>query len=509
MRHFAIKNFRGIEGHRDPTELGRGGLSIAEGFVCTPTGSLRSGPTWVTDHTLTPSVGNGSKFFKITGLGFKMFAQVVSYGGDYFARMISTASNESNADPGDGMTSTELTTDASLDRAYATKLGRKLLFNKGGSNFLYNPSDDSLTALVADTSDRYAYEKANFPVCNSWVVGPDYRLYGAVNASAPLRLWLTVNPDISHQEKAGLESSELSYVDILYPQATRITALSVSGPNIVVHTDAGLVMLETPGEGQDPLTAMRTRQYPSPANAGACNPNCVSHDGRNYPLYFGRDKRIYKDEAARRGNYGSPTDRAAEDDAYKSDFGISAAFTWESSMAENFQEYAFSLYDQDSSLFFVWTPLVPKDNNTNGFGLYVYNALARTLSGPIRYPDLQTATLVRSHDENYIVGIDKELRVVWTSVEWLKESLGAPKNTSYTPSASDPAVVLDATPTLASTIFYPRGDTGTITAGLSLEYEADENSWVWVGLSDIPTNALLDENGDALLDELTAILTGK
>lgn len=597
MRHFKIKNFRGIEGYKDPTDLDRGALSIAEGVVATPAGSLRSGPPWIsqflvagvtienvavtnpiritaTAHGLTTgdtvevfdttgTVGatlnetpvsvtvidadnfdmdgldgtslvwsggggflrEGSNYLEIIGSGFRLVCQYVlspTASPKVVPKMISTAVTSDSANPAQtGYSVRLLGYDDDGGQSFPRAIGPKTLFNKGAGLVVYNPTTQALDPFIAAPEDVYELAREDFPLCRSWTVGPDFRLYGAVNGEFPLRVFVSEPPNKRDQEYTGIDSSKLSIVDILYPEATRITALSTAGPNIVVHTDAGVVVLETPGPGQDPVTGMRTRQFPSPANAGAPNPNCVAHDARNFPIYFGRDKRLYREEAARRGNYGEPTDRAREDEAYKSDFGISEAFTWESSIAKGFEDKSFCLYDQDSALFFIFAPLNPSVDGIIVNGFYVYNNITSALTGPLRFPKLQTATLVKSSEEQFIVGLDDSRRLVWTSIEYLKDSIGIPKSVTTTglvatpPGDAESRLTTDDTQNddLSSVLLYPCGDETDTDAGLSFIYDGAENSWILTPVNTVPDAAWKNEDGDVdqggadLLDENGDFLT--
>tara|TARA_Y100001956_G_scaffold65597_1_gene66653 strand:- start:191 stop:694 length:504 start_codon:yes stop_codon:yes gene_type:complete len=128
--------------------------------------------------------------------------------------------------------------------------------------------------------------------------------------------------------------------------ASRITALSNRGNQVVVHTDAGAYVLYAPGPDQAD-DGYRVAQAPSNVTSAAVNQSVTGGEDGTQPFYLGLDGQIYKDEASSRGS--EQTDRYSDPDqaSWKS------KGKWEIEHPEDLSK-SFAAYDPETGMYWVY-----------------------------------------------------------------------------------------------------------------------------------------------------------
>ena len=283
MKHYRIPTFTGIENHRQDTD--RGTLRLCEGAVLGAVGSVRSAPRWDNVFPMViPEVG--SHVITAQDDEFNKYA-FTSVDGIVNSTKIFTNENPVPSRLGDliGMQHTVLTVDTP---AYINDVGsRRAIVGNGvdQKKIIEGAGPLVVEDLSADIEDIYKLEVTPFPNCSMFVIGLNKCIYAAGNAENPLRVYVSEPTNTEDPLKEGIYSTQMSVVDILATNATKITALSTYQNYVVVHTDAGVVLLFQ-AETQQASTGFRVEQTTAAANSGAINPNCVAGVCNHTALLF-------------------------------------------------------------------------------------------------------------------------------------------------------------------------------------------------------------------------------
>ena len=360
MRFFRIPSFSGIEAHRDDAH--RGTLRVSEGCLPSGPGGLRSGPVWKEIGKVSlysPDAYNqlsGADDGKGNSLLFASRAEEV-HDVKAFAtantHMVSLG-NTYNVGTSDG------NTPIMKDReAYLTTIGnRAVSWGDGSSQPFFAGKGPPVSSGLLSNPDNQIYhlEYSSYPNCQFFVVGPNKSLFGAGNPSSPLTIYisepagLTVpvrdSPYSTPLSKVGTNPGRLSTVEITMSNASRITALSNRGNQVVVHTDAGAFVLYAPGPDQAD-DGYRVAQAPSNVTSAAVNQSVTGGEDGTQPFYLGLDGQIYKDEASSRGS--EQTDRYSDPDqaSWKS------KGKWEIEHPEDLSK-SFAAYDPETGMYWVY-----------------------------------------------------------------------------------------------------------------------------------------------------------
>ena len=308
MRFFRIPAFTGIETHRDDAD--RGSLRIVEGCVPHGPGGLRSGPVWekVGDVDLFSDSNNSQSHMTASDDGKGNSLVYVSRAGDVHDMAVFSTEN------------TELgTLGATYAAAAPTPYNEEAAITPIG-NRLYAMGDGTVeaayvgkgppiaTASVFPDEVLYDQEWSRFPSCKFYVQGPKKTIFASGNPAKPLTVYISEPAGLTNPYRDSPHSTELtnhnpgvlSTVDILSSNASKITALSTRGDQVVVHTDKGCHLLYSPQSDQAG-TGYRTEQVPATNFSGAVNVQVVAGESGTQPFWLGHDGQIYKDEAASRG----------------------------------------------------------------------------------------------------------------------------------------------------------------------------------------------------------------
>ena len=196
---------------------------------------------------------------------------------------------------------------------------------------------------IAEPNDIYKLETTPFPNCSIFVLGLKKSIYAAGNPDEPLTIYISEPTDVEDPFKEGIYSTQMSKVEILATNATKVTALSTYQNYVVVHTDAGVVLLYAT-ETTQASTGHRVEQISAAANSGAINPNCCAGSAIIQPYYLGVDGQVYKDSSARRGPDNKPSYSDVEQVTAK------AKGLWDKTVDGDF-DGSFSTYETFSGIY--------------------------------------------------------------------------------------------------------------------------------------------------------------
>lgn len=324
MRYFRIVSFSGIEAHRDDAD--RGSLRLVEGCIPHGQGGLRSAPVW-------EKIGDINSYSQNTenqahGADLDSGNSLVMLSRDSEVHDLAMFSDEHTEKDSAITDQYALLGKSSFtsSKGFFSPVGNRLLSIGDGSDealFIGLGSPMSAKQVFPDL-EQYHQEWARFPKCVMFLVGPNKTIYASGNPESPLTVYISepaglTNPDRDSPYSTEMTSQNpgrLSSVQLLMTNALKITALSIRGDQVVVHTDKGCQLLSAPKPDQAE-TGYRVEQAPSGVHSGAIN-NQVVQGETSKRFWLGHDKQIYKDESATRAPDGF-TDNSDKDQAsYKS-----------------------------------------------------------------------------------------------------------------------------------------------------------------------------------------------
>ena len=435
MRYFRIPRFTGIEAHR--SDVDRGVLRICEGAVPAPVGSLRSGPVWTafTGSTPSPSDGGISTFIDSENNGYQM-AGGVGVSGDEVVTGIHVNPNQSVIPVKVGGSLVAQDTDSVTGSTpYISDVGNNTVFVGTGTDVkkvTFASGSHTIDTLTKSTG-YYQMENDVFPSCHSFVVGMNKTIFAAGDSSNPLRVYVSEPATVETPVREGVYSKDyLSKIDILCTNATKITALSTYQNYVVVHTDAGVVLLFQTKASTQSMHGFRAEQVAGAANSGAINPNVVSGSALIQPYYLGCDGQIWKDESARRGPDHKPTYSDSDQVSWK------AKGAWNKLVATDISS-AFSAYEPSTGHYLVGVPTKEAQDEVSGapeYATYVWNDMSDSLAGPFVLPKMTCMASVP--DSSIMVGVDQADKVYYTDLEDMRD--GAEFSSVSTPANWDASV---------------------------------------------------------------------
>ena len=353
MRYFRIPVFTGIEGHRNKPD--RGTMRVVEGCLPYPAGALRSGPVWTELGKLTVAEPTEKhKFWQVTdNLGNKLLI-IVHKASNRASNIHMFPATASTPAIGTSVaSSTDVTPSNVAESSYATtrvtssNLGSRWVA-VGNASFNADLLGFGGTSVSTTSSDIYDLANTEFPKCTMFVRGPSKTLFGAGDPDNPVSVYVSEPAGLTASTKSALYSGgALSRVDLLLTDATEITALSVLGPYVVVHTDAGVTLLygSKPDQAE---TGFRVEQVSSPISSAAINQKVVGGQ-QNQPYFLARDGQIYKDESTTAGPDGKPLYSDPRQVSWK------AKGLWSDESASDIST-SFATYDPGIGMYFVHLP---------------------------------------------------------------------------------------------------------------------------------------------------------
>ena len=357
MRFFRIPSFTGIESHRDDAD--RGSLRVVEGCLPHGPGGVRSAPVW--EDVATVTIVSESEYHTISahddGKGNSLI--YVSRLGQVTDIAVMTTENTALGPFDDHYLVSQSTVHNEKTGAVAPLGDRKFAVGDGTHEAVYfgkGPPVVSGGATVFPDEVLYRQEWSRFPKCKFYARGPNKSLFAAGNPDKPLTIYISepagsTNPNLDSPystEMTGADNNpgKLSTVDILASEASKITALSTNGSQVIVHTDKGCHLLYAPTADQAD-TGYRVVQAPSSVFSAAVNSRVVSSDNGSMIFWFGHDGQIYKDESASRGSEDAKKYTDPEQANWKSK-GV-----WESKHPDDLTD-SFAFYCPQSGYYWVF-----------------------------------------------------------------------------------------------------------------------------------------------------------
>jgi hypothetical protein len=355
VRFFRIPAFTGIETHRDDAD--RGSLRVVEGCVPHGPGGLRSGPVWENLGAVGYPIDSdqNSVIAHDDGNGNSVIA-VARTDEVHELMVISTEHTEINSL---GASYQVVASDLyKSEKSSITPIGNRMYAVGDGSaeaTYLGKGPITKPTHEVFPNQILYDLEWSRFPNCQFYVQGPKKTIFAAGNPDKPLTVYISEPAGLTNPYRDSPYSTELtaehagvlSTVDILSSNASRITALSTRGDQVVVHTDKGCHLLYSP-QADQASTGFRVEQVPATNFSGAVNSQVVAGESGSQHFWMGHDGQIYKDEAASRG----AEDFKGYADAAQANW--KAKGTWEKEHPIDLSD-AFATYDPQSGMYWVYT----------------------------------------------------------------------------------------------------------------------------------------------------------
>ena len=355
MRFFRIPSFTGIESHRDDAD--RGSLRAIEGCLPHGPGGVRSAPVWEevgdvdiyseTEYNMISAAddGNGNSLLFVSRLG-----QVTDIA------ILSTENTEVGPF-GDNYLVSDSIVHNQKTGAISPIGDRKFAVGDGTAEAIYvGKGPPGGSASVFPDEVLYRQEWSRFPNCKHYVQGPNKTLYAAGNPEKPLTIYVSepagsTNPNVDSPYSTELtppanKPGKLSTVDILASKASKITALTSNGSQVIVHTDKGCHILYAPSADQA-NTGYRVEQAPSSVFSAAVSPRTALSDNGSMIFWLGHDGQIYKDESAGRGSEDAKKFTDPGQANWKSK-GV-----WEKAHPKDLSD-SFSFYDPQSGYYWVF-----------------------------------------------------------------------------------------------------------------------------------------------------------
>jgi len=413
MRYLRVPSFSGIENHRQDTN--RGTLRVCEGAVLGAAGSLRSAPIWKEEFPLViPSTGSHVMVGQDTTFNKYAFT---TKDGKVDGLKVFVNENPVPSNIGDLISLNSATTMTGANQAFINDVGSNKALVGNGTTLkkMINPLGGAVQVedLVADEKDIYQLENIPFPNCSIFVMGLRKCIYAAGNPDTPLTIYVSEPLSAEDPFKEGIYSSQMSKVEILGTNATKINALSTYQDYVVVHTDSGVVLLYSVETTQS-SAGFRVEQVSAATNSGAINQNCVAGSAIIQPYYVGVDGEVYKDSSARRGPDNKPAYSDVEQVTAK------AKGLWNKAVPDDYRG-AFSTYDTFSGLYNFYMPASERSEMSGGdFQGYYYSDQQQAIVGPVLHPRMTAVTSVA--DTSLLLGVSSSNQLMSCDTEQLKES---------------------------------------------------------------------------------------
>jgi hypothetical protein len=297
--------------------------------------------------------------------------------------------------------------------AYLSSVGdTTLAWGDGSAEALFAPQG---ARVVAPDNLMYHQEYAVFPNCRFFVVGPQKTIFAAGNPAEPLTVYVSEPADMTVNLRDSLYSDQgMSAVKLLMTDAAEITALSVKGNQVLVHTDAGVHALSRPAPNQA-STGYRVEQAPLTAASAAVNHQVVAGEAGSFPFWFGFDGQIYKDESAVRGAEGFSANADPQQASWK------AKGRWDKELPVDLSD-SFAAYNADLGVYWVfvnsteYTAWVLAGSPTSWsppskYKGYIYSEMTNSLAGPFVGGNVTALTSIANSSEVLCVDESRNVKI--------------------------------------------------------------------------------------------------
>lgn len=356
MRYFRIVSFSGIETHRDDAD--RGSLRLAEGCIPHGQGGLRSAPVWESlgDYGDMSSGSENSINGADDNEGNSLL--LVSRDNEVHDLALRSKDNAPLLELGDIYPIIDDDTFLEEKCVLSSVGNNTYAFGDGSKDALFI-SEDGATQDSSEMYkqkpdyEEYAHEWSKFPKCTMFLVGPRKCLYAAGNPDSPLTVYITEPAGNTVKRRDSPHSTEstvfnpgnLSTVDILMSNASRITSLSVRGDSVIVHTDKGCHILY-PVKTDQAETGYRVEQAPSGVFSAAVNTQVVRGES-DKKYWLGHDKQIYKDESSTKSH------EMSQEPADSDQASAKAKGVWDKELKDDLTQ-SFATYNAEAGMYIVY-----------------------------------------------------------------------------------------------------------------------------------------------------------
>lgn len=408
MKYFRIRSFSGVQNPRSGLDEDRGAMRLLSNTIPYPIGTLSSAPQWDRVYeNVTPSAGNIQTFTDANSNRVVIGTNTV---GQTTNIAFLPATTSLNPEPtGNAL---DLNTYSYQTQPYFNVIDRRVIIGSGKLQYpnkeISGQTSWALQDFVKPEDGLADQVVESFPECKVFVVGPQKAVYAAGNEQNPLTVYISEPQDILGGGLLGIESGVMSSVAIPLTGATHITALSTFREYVVVHTDAGVVLLTRPSN-QQASTGWRVEQISTATNAGASSPNTVSPSLGSAPFYLGTDGQIYKNQTE------PATDEALQPRA-REIASFQAVGQWDADIRN--LDGAFSTYDTSGNWFIVGANSDGRDIS-NGHGWYMLSGDTNTISGPHWYPRFTCIQAIPG--SSHLLGVDGEGKFWTTDLRDIRE----------------------------------------------------------------------------------------
>lgn len=356
MRYFRIVSFSGIETHRDDAD--RGSLRLVEGCIPHGQGGLRSAPVWeeLGDYGDMSSGSENS----INGADDSEGNSLLLVSRDNEVHDLALRSKDNAPLLELGEVYPIINDDTFLEeKCVLSSVGNNTYAFGDGSKDAIFISEDGGTQDSSEIYKQkpdykeYAHEWSKFPKCTMFLVGPRKCLYAAGNPDSPLTVYITEPAGSTVKRRDSPHSTEntvfnpgnLSTVEILMSNASRITSLSVRGDAVIVHTDKGCHILY-PVKTDQAETGFRVEQAPSGVFSASVN-NQVVRGESDKKYWLGHDKQIYKDESTTKSH------EMSQEPADSDQASAKAKGVWDRELKDDLTE-SFATYNAEAGMYIVY-----------------------------------------------------------------------------------------------------------------------------------------------------------
>lgn len=421
-----IRTFTGISTKVNATDTPPGTLFRGDGINTVPSSALSFGPSWLSAWNQS-ALGAAIAAALSGGTANRVHFVTVALGSTTFLVAWNMTSNlprgifhvSGTGDPNFTSTSTVTitATNNSVYRDHTDALpwygcwvqNRLFLGNGTDTNLVWKSGALAVLGPASLPSDAQDPSQYQFPPCTSFLVSDNGAVYGAGNVTHPKRIWAGEVPSVNCSINEGIKTTAYSWV-LLGVNATRITALSSVGTDIVAHLDVDTPMI-VGGYNRDE-GGWKLVEQPTTANAGAINPNCA-RDTKTATSYLGSDLELYRIETYK----GSIVDRQYSGSKWRKIDILTdkASGVWNAAATKpiNLNEYGL-IFDEKNGRTWLWLHMTA----TARQGLYCFDERTDAITGPWWYPDFVSFCQLRDENLNgcLVAGITRDGAFLWADL---------------------------------------------------------------------------------------------
>lgn len=395
MKSFVIRKFSGIETKIEAPEQDRGTLRRAAGVVPVPNGALSTGPIW----NLAWGAAQISFMAGISGALTSAGADFVhvhfatfAIQGATFLIAYDRVSNRTRGcfhvagtgaiDPSVALGFSPVAPSTSIYRNktaglawYASYIDSRIILGNGTDpNLVWSNGALALFGPVKTPADHRNPAREAFPPCTCFCQDERGVIYGAGNATYPLRIYRSEIPSVQFPQLDGVREAASSYFEVMAASGTTITAIRmIDAYKVAVHLSVGGISILNPATVDTDGGVTRPAAFCS----GAITPNCV-RDRRTHPFFLGRDLEIYRVR-----NVVNPADSKDWRDTFLATDRSSGLWNVMLEKPATSSDY-FTIYDEKNGRLWIFGLLTTALGGQGA--MYCYDTRSFAVTGPWLYP---------------------------------------------------------------------------------------------------------------------------